>query len=84
MYIVERERERMEKLYVLCSLVLFVGVFASTLRATSAVWLQAHATFYGGSDASGTMGELLLLNFDINVCMYRNYELRNIILEFHI
>ena len=38
-----------------------MNLLTKVLRVESAVWQQAHATFYGGSDASGTMGNLQLL-----------------------
>ena len=52
----------MDRLCVFSSIVLFLGVLIGT-RGASAAWLQAHATFYGGSDASGTMGELYIISF---------------------
>ncbi|TXG63169.1 hypothetical protein EZV62_010163 [Acer yangbiense] len=44
----------MEGLFTFSSFIL-ASIFIS-IDATSAPWLQAHSTFYGGSDASGTMG----------------------------
>jgi hypothetical protein len=54
----------MEK-FIICVLLLLMNMVTKELRVESAVWQQAHATFYGGSDASGTMGnlQLLLINF---------------------
>ncbi|TXG63170.1 hypothetical protein EZV62_010164 [Acer yangbiense] len=44
----------MEGLFALSSFIL-ASIFIS-IDATSVAWLQAHSTFYSGSDASGTMG----------------------------
>jgi hypothetical protein len=51
----------MEKFIISCVLILLMNVLTTELRVESALWQQAHATFYGGSDASGTMGNFLSL-----------------------
>lgn len=40
-------------------MILVSMLFFIKFDVASAAWLRAHATFYGGSDASGTMGKFL-------------------------
>ncbi|KAJ8747180.1 hypothetical protein K2173_011068 [Erythroxylum novogranatense] len=46
----------MARLYVFSNFILCIGLLFTSLELVSGAWLRAHATFYGGSDASGTMG----------------------------
>ncbi|GMI84703.1 hypothetical protein HRI_002139600 [Hibiscus trionum] len=48
-------------LYIASLLPFFVVVVNARIPGvySSGSWETAHATFYGGSDASGTMGDLL-------------------------
>lgn len=38
-------------------LFIFISIFVHAVNGDYGGWQIAHATFYGGSDASGTMGE---------------------------
>jgi hypothetical protein len=63
----------MEKLIISCVLILLMNVLTTELRVESAVWQQAHATFYGGSDASGTMGNFLSLKLFLFIIFVVHY-----------
>lgn len=46
----------MEGFFAFSFVALILTLLSIKINAASAAWMQAHATFYGGSDAAGTMG----------------------------
>lgn len=63
-----KAKAKMTKIFCLPIVVSFLLTMLSTnmITSASAGWMQAHATFYGGSDASGTMGKLIFSCFRVS------------------
>lgn len=53
--------------YRTCITFVVLLAISQTVKSSGNGWTNAHATFYGGSDASGTMGKFI----DISSSSYR-------------